>query len=251
MEYGWLILTMTVLFLCVFTIGIYIFRGRILLANRLLLILGAFALIASIGKYVSYALEGEFLHYPVDFSFLTCIVFGIVVLTDKKKLVYPFVSFAAFMCGIFYNLLIFIGQDTFINAMVQSGTVGFLLEIFINDALLLGSLLMMGNFRFDHKTIWQIPLGSLIFVGWSFIAKYLLYYDYNLYVVRLFEGTIFNNVWDTEHPEILSSANFLPVYYVVLATVLLLFVVVVYGLNYFIYKKDREDFYCLDEEEEY
>lgn len=247
MQYAMLILAITMLFLCVFTLGIYLMRGRILLANRLLLIFAAFVLAVKLAQFIYYAVEGGAVRFPAEYSTLSCIVFALVIFFDKKKVAYPFAAYAAFISGVAFNLLVFIGQDTFVT--MRESNVWLLLNIFVHDVLLLGSLLMMGNFKFTHKTAWQIPLGSAVMVGWAFIAKYLLGYDGNLYTVRIFEASVFDNVWNTEHPGIFETAGYLPVYYVVLALCLIASVVLFYFLNVYIYKHDRLDSYYLDEEE--
>lgn len=247
MQNSLIFLAVTILFLCVFTLGIYLMRGRILLANRLLLILAAFVLTVKVAQYVYYFATGNTARFPVEFSTLTCIVFAIVIFADKKKVAYPFVSYAAFISGVAFNLLMFIGQDTFIE--LRAGNLWLLINIFVHDALLLGSLLMMGNFRFTHKTAWQIPLGCGVLIAWVFIAKYAIGYSMNIYTLRILEGSIFNNVWDTELPEVLASSAFLPVYYVVLALCIIASFILFYALNLLIYKHDRVDEYYLDEEE--
>lgn len=241
-----ILFSVTTLFLCVFTIGIYLLRGRILLANRVLLILAIFVLAIKVIQYVFYGATQR-VEYPVEFGTLACLVFALVVFFDKKKIAYPFVTYAAFISGVVYNFLFFIGQNTFIDS--RGSNIWFLLNIFVYDALLLGSLIMMGNFRFTKKTAWQIPLGSAVFIGWAFIAKYALGYNNNVYTLRILEATIFDNVWNTEMPQVLASKAFTPVYYVCLVLIILISFVLIYALNNLIYKHDRADVYYLDEEE--
>lgn len=244
----------TVLFLCVFTLGIYLMRGRILIANRLLFLLSILMLSVKVIQFVYYGVTGAITTHPIEFSTLTCIVLPIVIFADKKHVAYPFVAYAAFISGIVFNLFFFIGQDTFIS--LRKSELWLLLNLLIHDALLLCSLIMMGNFKFDKKIAWQLPLGAVIFIGLTFIEKYVIKFDSDSYTVRLLEGTIFNNVWNPEintwsitHPEWLKSDAFIPVYYVCLALVILLSFFIVYELNRFIYKYDRVDEYYLDKEE--
>ncbi len=244
----------TVLFLCVFTLGIYLMRGRILIANRLLLLLSILILVVKVIQFVYYGVTTGGGHYPVEFSTLTCIVLPIVVFADKKHVAYPFVAYAAFISGVLFNLFFFIGQETFIS--LRRSELWLLLNLLIHDALFLCSLIMMGNFKFDKKIAWQLPLGAAVFVGWAFIAKYLIGYDSEIYTVRLLEGTIFNNVWNPEinvwsttHPDWLTSSAYKPVYYVCMALIILISFYVVYELNRFIYKYDRVDEYYLDKED--
>lgn len=244
----------TVLFLCVFTLGIYLMRGRILIANRLLFLLSILLLSVKVIQFVYYGVTGAITTHPIEFSTLTCIVLPIVVFADKKHVAYPFVAYASFISGILFNLFFFIGQDTFIA--MRKSELWLLLNLLIHDALLLCSLIMMGNFKFDKKIARQLPLGSAIFIAWAFIEKYLLGFTSDSYTVRLCEGTIFNNVWNPEintysitHPDWLASSAFKPVYYVVIALLVLISFYVVYELNRFIYKYDRVDEYYLDKEE--
>lgn len=244
----------TVLFLCVFALGIYLMRGRILIANRFLFLLSILILSVKVIQFAYYAATGNITHYPVEFSTLTCIVLPIVVFADKKHVAYPFVTYAAFMSGVLFNLFFFIGQDTFIS--LRKSELWLLLNLLIHDALLFCSLIMMGNFKFDRKIAWQLPLGSAIFVGWAFIAKYLIGYDSEIYTVRILEATIFDNVWNPEvnvwtttHPDWAASDAFLPIYYVVMGVLIIASFYVVYELNKYIYKYDRVDEYYLDKEE--
>ncbi len=249
MEHVLIIGAATVLFLCVLAIGIHLLRGRVLLAKRLLLILGIFVLVVKVAQYVYYFALGNTSNYPVEFSTLTCFAFAIVIFADKKKVAYPFVTFAAFMSGLTFNLMLFIGQDTFIDA--RQSELWLLLNVFVHDALFLGSIIMLGNFKFTIKTSWQIPICLVIFVAWALVAKYALGYQNTVFTANIFDGTIFNTVFATDYPGLTDSKFYLPVYYVVLILSLALSYVIIYGFNHMIYKRDysAETLYYIDRED--
>lgn len=248
MQHSLIIGAVTVLFLCVIAIGTYLLRGRMLLAKRLLLILGVFVLAIKAVQYVYYAALGN-PTYPVEFSTLTCVAFSLVIFCDKKKVAYPFVAYAAFISGLVFNLMFFIGQDTFIDN--RQSELWLLLNVFVHDALFLGSIIMMGNFRLSIKTSWQIPICIAVFVGWAFIAKYLLQYEGTIYTTNIFDGTLFDAVFAKDYPGLTDKSAYLPVYYVCLVVSLGLSYVVVYALNQLIYKHDHshDNLYYLDKED--
>lgn len=248
MQHSLIIGAVTVLFLCVVAIGAHLLRGRVLLAKRLLLILGVFVLVAKVAQYVYYAALGG-VNYPTEFSTLTCIVFALVVFFDKKKVAYPFVTYAAFISGLVFNLMFFIGQDTFIEA--RPSELWLLLNVFVHDALFLGSIIMMGNFKLSIKTSWQIPICIVVFVAWALVAKYALGYEGNVYTANIFDGTLFNTVFAKDYPGLTDKSAYLPVYYVVLVVSIGLSYVVLFALNQLIYKHDHslENQYYLDKED--
>ena len=238
----------TVLFLCVIAIGAHLLRGRVRLANRLLLILGVFVLAVKVVQYIYYAAIGQ-PKIPAEFSTLTCVAFALVVFCDKKKVAYPFVTYAAFMSGLIFNLMLFIGQDTFIEA--RPSELWLLLNVFVHDALFLGSIIMMGNFKLSIKTSWQIVICVVVFVGWAFIAQYALKVEDTIYTVNIFNGTLFDNVFAKDYPGLTEKSAYLPVYIVCLVVCLALSYVVLFMLNQLIYKHDRslENEYYLDKED--
>jgi hypothetical protein len=248
MQHSLIIGAVTALFLCVIAIGAHLLRGRVLLAKRLLLILGVFVLVVKVAQYVYYAALGG-ANYPTEFSTLTCVAFALVVFCDKKKVAYPFVTYAAFISGLVFNLMIFIGQDTFIDA--RQSELWLLLNVFVHDALFLGSIIMMGNFKLSIKTSWQIPVCIAVFVGWAFVAKYALGYEGTIYTTNIFDGTLFNTVFAKDYPGLTDSNFYLPVYYIVLVVSLGLSYVVLFALNQLIYKHDHsiENQYYLDKED--
>ncbi len=249
MQHSLIIGAATVLFLCVIAIGVYLLRGRVMLAKRLLLILGVFVLTIKVVQYVYYFALGQTTNIPAEFSTLTCIAFALVIFFDKKKVAYPFVTYAAFMSGLVFNLMFFIGQDTFIEA--RQSELWLLLNVFVHDALFLGSIIMMGNFKFTIKTSWQIPICLVVFVAWAIVVKYAITTPNTIYTANIFDGTVFDTIFAKDYPGLTDKAGYLPVYYIVLIISLAASYTVVYGFNQHFYKKDRslDNIYHLDKEE--
>lgn len=166
-----------------------VLRGKNRVVRIILLIISTVILSYKSCEFLYYKIIG--LHYkvPVEFSQIAYFVFPISVFLSKKTtFLQPFATFCAIMAGLFYDLnWIFFPQ----NFIAESSAFSLGVALVCHNGLYFGGMLTLTNRKMPARTFWQLPLGTLLIIAWSYLASYMVGYPDTVILKSICEGDLF------------------------------------------------------------
>lgn len=232
-QYWWAGLLVFVFFALI-TLAIYLLRNRPDISYAVAYTIACFLLVYKICEYIYWQAIGMHMQFPVEFSALSYLLFGITVVFRMKKYD-QFPVFASILAGITYSVVFWFSPD---NCVESRDSVFLLIMAVLNHHLLyFGGMLMLVNVRtYSRKYFWQHIVGTGIIVGYSWII-----YSFTPYAEQIGKPIIIK-ITDSSILHYLTNGN--PVqpylsalYYVACIVVFFAFMVGYYFLNAYCSKK--------------
>lgn len=227
-----LVLT-TILVFCVL-------HGKKRATRIVLLVISAIVLSYKSCEYLYYKIIGLYYKVPIEFSQIAYFIFPISVFLSKKTtLLQPFATFCAIMAGLFYDINWIFSPQSFI---AEGSAFSLTVALICHNALYLGGMLMLTNNKMPAHKFWQLPVGTLSIIAWSYSVSYVVKYPDTVILKSICEGDLFA----TLIPAIATSLAAKIIYYTIMIFMFSLCIAVFYYVNYKCTKNITKDLFELN-----
>lgn len=199
-EYWWVALLIFFVFIALNAV-IFLLRNKPKLSYAISYGIAAFLLVYKIGENIYWQAVGNHMNFPVEFSAVSYLLFGIFTVFRIKK-ADTFAIFAAIVAGLMYSVSLWVSPDSFV---ADGGGMYWLIMAIINHhALYFGGMLMLANVRKYHvRDCYQQLIGVALLVGYSWIIH--LFTEYSTVIgkpiiIQITDGSILNWLFSTGTP---------------------------------------------------
>jgi len=221
-EYWWISLALFCGLVIVTTL-VWVFRNKSELSYTIAWTIACYLLVTKILEYGLLQYMGKRMEFPLEFSAVSYVIFGLTVVFRMRK-ADLFAVFAAILSGLIYLVGFMLSPAGY---LAQAETPILFYMALINHTLLyFGGMLMLCNVkRYKPTQNLQIPIGIgvyLIYV-WA-ICKYTPYVSVNgkPYILSIVDGSILQQILGTEHIQLWTYCAYLAV---CVASIILLMII--------------------------
>ena len=172
-TYWWAGILVLILFVLI-NLVVFLLRNKQKASYIIAWCIACYLLVYKIGEYVYWQVVGLHYKFPLEFSALSYFFYGIAI-TFRLKKVQQFPLWAAFMAGTMYSISFWVSPDSHFTNM--GSWFLFAMALTNHHLMYFGAMLMIANVtRMRGKTWWQMVVGGLACVGYSWVIY--LFTDY-------------------------------------------------------------------------
>lgn len=194
-------------------------RGR----ERTVKCLCAGLLLFKTGEYLYYALSGQGLRLPVEFSAVTYFILPLILLLHIRRLE-PFGVYAGLMAGLCYYLALLTAGD---RLYAGSSAAGILISSVSHGILYICAAVKLGSREYDTSDWWGILLCLSLALVWAALLRpYAGWGDTKLFIYAALDAEPVRKLLPAE-----VWPQALPVYYILMALLVVLSVKGFFRLN--------------------